>query len=180
MSYYVTLPSNGADLTSEYGKFNNTLTDFEIELKEPLDFPLGNYEVALSEFSYRKTWFFNLGWFTVMSNTHNNMKNEKVFTEKLIDILDGLSVKRVVQRINEVIQNYNPSGGLINTVSRTKPKLTIHENGTLEIFVPLGLKLVMDGYFVEMIRNRSSRPTFYRVKASDIEMDNYLNNNVKF
>ena len=180
MSYYVTLPSNGADLTSEYGKVNNTLTDFEIELKEPLDFPLGNYEVALSEFSYRKTWIFNLGWFTVMTNTHSDMKYEKVFTENLIDILDGLSVKGVVQRINEVIQNYDPTGGLFNTTTKDKPELKIKENGTIEIFVPLGLKLVMDGYFVEMIRNKTTRPSFYRVKVSDTEMDNYLKDNVRF
>ena len=51
MSYYVTLPSNGADLTSEYGLKNNTQSDFEIDLKKPLDFSYKNYEVGLSQFS---------------------------------------------------------------------------------------------------------------------------------
>jgi hypothetical protein len=32
MSYYVTLPSNGADLKSEHGLLNNSQSDFEIEL----------------------------------------------------------------------------------------------------------------------------------------------------
>ena len=53
MSYYVTLPSNGADTKSEYGKQNNKMNDFEIELKAPFDFSYQNYEVGLSEFSIK-------------------------------------------------------------------------------------------------------------------------------
>ena len=58
MSNYITLPSNGADFTSKYGKFNNTQTDFEIkktffkkDLKKPLDLSYKDYEVGLSQFS---------------------------------------------------------------------------------------------------------------------------------
>ena len=182
MSYYVTLPSNGADLKSDYGKANNTLTDFEIELKQPLDFPLGNYEVALAEISYRKTWTFNLGWFTVMTNTHEDMKHETVFTEKLIDVLDGMTTKQIIYRINNVIQNYDnqKNVGLLNTSLQEKPVLMINDRGKFEIFVPLGLKLVIDGYFGNLLYNKKPKSSFYKVNVSDKERDRYIHENVKF
>ena len=55
MSYYVTLPSNGSDLTSDYGKLHNTQSDFEIDLKKTLKFPHKTYEVGLAQCSYRKS-----------------------------------------------------------------------------------------------------------------------------
>ena len=179
MSYYVTLPSNGADLESDYGKENNTLTDFEIELKEPLEFPLGNYEVGLAEFSYRKTWTCKLGWFSVLTNTSKNLQDEHIFKDELIDILDGLSMKRVIRRINDVIQDYD-SSGYISKVYTEKPYLKYFPDGKLEIHVPLGLKLIIDGYFVEMIRHRSFRPTFYKTLSTNQEKDEFMNNNVVF
>ena len=46
MSFYVTLPSNGADLKSEYGMATNTQTNYFINLKQPLDLSITDYEVA--------------------------------------------------------------------------------------------------------------------------------------
>ena len=69
MSYFVTLPSNGADLTSEYGKINNTQTDFEIDLKKPLDVSYKDYEVGLSQFSCDLSWLINIGKFKISHKT---------------------------------------------------------------------------------------------------------------
>ncbi len=47
MNFYVTLPSNGADLSTEEARINNTQTDFTIKLNKPLEFNIP-YEVALA------------------------------------------------------------------------------------------------------------------------------------
>ena len=68
MSYYITLPSNGADLTSEYGKINNTQTDFEIDLKKPLDLSYKDSEIGFSQFSCGLSWLINNRKFKISQN----------------------------------------------------------------------------------------------------------------
>ncbi len=86
MSYYVTLPSNGADLKCEHRKLNYTQSDFVIDLKVPLDFSHREYEVALSEMSYRKYWLINIGNFKVKDTIQH-----KILKEVNIVVLDGIS-----------------------------------------------------------------------------------------
>ena len=69
MSYYITLPSNGADQTSEYGKINNTQTDSEIDLKKPLDLSYKDYEVGLLQFSCGLSWLINIREFKINHKT---------------------------------------------------------------------------------------------------------------
>ena len=100
MSYYVTLPSNGADLKSEHGLLNNSQSDFEIELKVPLDFSYKEYEVALAEISFRKTWLIDIGNFKIIDTVKKN-----IIKEVNIQVLDGISIKKLIYIINEHLKD---------------------------------------------------------------------------
>lgn len=102
MSFYITLPSNGADYTSLYGKKHNSLTDFSTDLKEPIVFNNYNYEVALVECSYRKNWlvnYGNIGVFTYVSG-------KPFFIETVnINMYDGITISLLLASINEKLNS---------------------------------------------------------------------------
>ena len=97
MNYYITLPSSGADLQSEYGKKNNTQTDFFTKLGKSIDISNQEYEVALVEISFRVSWLVNLGSFEIISS--NPIKNFKQDYKKDITVIDyeNLSKLTIIQ-----------------------------------------------------------------------------------
>ncbi len=167
MSYYVTLPSNGADLKSDYGLIHNTQTDFETDLKYPLDFNHSEYEVGLSEISYRKLWLVTLGSFKIT----DNIKNIVLYDRK-IEVLDGISIPKIIKILNDHLNDYTFSNttSLLNTQYR-KINFTLVNQEELLINVPLGLTLEITGYFTSLLRHRSSTPMHYGVTWMELEQD---------
>ena len=70
---------------------NNTQTDYEIELKNPLNFSYKNYEFGLSEFCCNLSWLMPLGKFTII-NTNKKFDN----IEFNMSINDGLLVTSMI------------------------------------------------------------------------------------
>ena len=136
MSFYVTLPSNGADLKSEYGKKTNTMSDFNIYLKEKLEFNENNYEVGLVECSYRKNWnikLCNIKLFRYIGI----LRNEKPQIDINIFVPDGISIEKMIKIFNDQIPN-------------KYVKFSIVDN-QLGIFVKYNYEVEINGYFVTLL-----------------------------
>ncbi len=104
MSFYITLPSNGADYTSEYGKKNNSQTDFSTELKEAIVFENDNYEVALVECSYRKNWIVDLGTITIFESNEGILQIKESLK---VYMFDGVSITSLLLYINDSLSKIN-------------------------------------------------------------------------
>ena len=63
-------------------------------------------------------------------NSGVNLQEGHIFKDKPINILDGLSIQRVIRRINKVIQDYDPSGK-INKIFKEKPYLDYSTDGNM-------------------------------------------------
>lgn len=180
MSYYVTLPSNGADLTSDYGKQHNTQTDFEIDLKVPLNLN-HNYKVGLSEISYKKSWLVNIGKVKLIDNLTNNIINQVD-----IEVLDGISVKKLLSIISNRINDNKKNEKLLLNTQHKWVGLKLISNNFVEINLPLGLNLEIEGYFASLLKNRTSDiderygMTYLELVAEknlyDLDKVEYLNN----
>lgn len=158
MSLFVTLPSNGADLESDYGKKTNTQTDFEIDLKIPLDLT-DQYRVGLSEITFRRNWLVNLGTFTVFNSISNN-----IVKRINIEVLDGLSFYQICNILNGEINNYHVTNPLINTQSNRKIEFDAYKSKKLEIKIPIGIHIVIEGYFTNLIHLQShTHDNFYGI-----------------
>ena len=164
MSHYVTLPSNGADLTSEYGLEHNTQTDFETDLKYPLNFNYKYYEVGLSEISYRKLWLITLGSFKIIDNIKNI-----VLHERTIEVLDGINISKVIDILNQHLNDYIIQSNPILNTQLKKIQCTLVNQEELLISVPLGITLEVTGYFTSLLRHRSSTPSHYGVTWTELE-----------
>ena len=97
MSFYVILPSNGADLTTEEGKRDNTQTQFTIKLNQTLEFNKP-YEVALVE-----SWF-SMNWKIDVAKIKIILKN-KLLIESNIESFDGVSIMNVMTIDNITLKN---------------------------------------------------------------------------
>ena len=146
MSYYVTLPSNGADLKSDYGLLNNTQTDYEIELRNPLNFSYKYYEVGLSEFSCQISWLMPLGKFTII---HTNNKLDDI--ELNISISDGILVTGMI----EILKSRFDQIFLKNEVNLLDNHIIFNlENASNSfiIHVPDGWELKIEGFFATFLK----------------------------
>ncbi len=132
MNYYVTLPSNGSDLTSEWGKRNNTKSDFETELKMPLSLEYKKYEVGLTEFSYRRSWKINLGHFKLI-----NYESKTILFDDNIYVLDGISIMS--------------ASYLMVSYFKNRVTLSFTQLGQLKIVIGSSLSLEINGYFASLI-----------------------------
>ena len=171
MSHYVTLPSNGADLSSDYGLEYNTQTDFETDLKIPLNFSNQSFEVGLSEFTFRKLWLINLGTFKIINNNQN-----KVLVQKTIEVIDGISVSEIIKTINK--QLFDKSLKQNETI-----KFENYNNNNILIRIPSGITLEIRGYFKTLLSQRSTTPLHYGIdddELRDQEILFELNNIVNF
>ena len=189
MNFYITLPSNAADQTTEEAKINNSQTDFTIKLNKPLEFNIP-YEVALAEIWYSVNWkvfVTNLKIFYHDVNVDvllidldieltDAMKLNHVF--KKIKNLMGLEIKKIdfekaIKEINQkrIEQINNLLGpGLeilqieINSIEKLLSLIKFDDsvkNGSifLNIFVPDGLRLEMNGYLPTLLTQWiSTRP----------------------
>ena len=160
MSYYVTLPSNGADLTSEYGMKNNTQSDFEIELKKPLDFSYKNYEVGLSQFSCQLSWFINIGNFQII---HKLKKISNIEFE--LNFNDGVSISSII----EILDTKFSSIPLLNETNEQMEYITFTYDinfNKLFLFVPTDWDLKIEGYFatlLEFIKPHDNKKNFEHI-----------------
>lgn len=173
MSFYVTLPSHGADTESEYGKATNSQCDFTINLKKPIDLPINKYEVALVEMTFKNFWSVNLGNFK-LEDKYGNM----IFNEDII-IYDGLKIKDLCRHLTEKfaqiqyysLLRYDPE---IDQYNRTLEKrgdsekhfvltnfdlkkvnfICISEH-YISVYVPTSLNLTIHGLFSQLIYQRS-------------------------
>ena len=144
MSYYITLPSNGADLNSEYGKYNNTQTDFEIDLKKPLDFSYKDYEVGLSQFSCSLSWLIPIGTFKIV----HKAKLHKDF-EFDLNCSDGIYITNMIDIINRSIRTFElpTEHGKTESIQLSYD----YKSKLLFIYVPIDYELIIQGYFLTLI-----------------------------
>lgn len=154
MDFYVTLPSKGSDLVSEYGKLNNTKSDFETELKIPLELEHKKYEVGLTEFSFRRSWLANMGNFRMF----DYISNKDLFHND-IEILDGQPSMHAIHIINLHMNSFTVTSSDSNVknsdLSHTRiKKISIFFNkfGKVEIRLPYGIGLEIRGYFASLLR----------------------------
>jgi hypothetical protein len=116
MNYYVTLPSNGADLSTEEARINNTQTDFTINLNKPIEFNV-QYEVALAEIWY------SLNWRVFVTNI-KIFHDGKVLIDSDIEYSEGMKLNHVFKKIRNAIELE------INKVDGEKIVEEIHEMHT--------------------------------------------------
>ena len=96
MNFYVTLPSNGADLSTEEARINNTQTDFTINLNKPLEFNVP-FEVALAEIWYSVNWRV---FVTKLKIIHKG----RILIDSDIELSDGMKLNHVFKKIRNVIE----------------------------------------------------------------------------
>lgn len=155
MSFYVTLPSNGADLKSEYGMATNTQTNYFINLKQPLDLSITDYEVALVEFIYPLKWQIDLAEIKIIE-----LETSFLLSTIHLRCDDGEKVVNIISIINFEIQK----------VPRMANKI-IHfmydeKNRIIVLSVSKGLKIEIKGFLAEILSNRITT-----VRASNQEKD---------
>ena len=130
MNYYVTLPSGGSDITSEYGKINNSKSDFETDLKVPLNLAHKKYEVGLTEFSYKRSWKVKLGHFKITSKYNQTA----IFFDDDVFAMDGMRITDAVMLINANFINTNKIVDLVVTptgqiIIKLAPQYTLEIKG---------------------------------------------------
>lgn len=96
MNFYVTLPSNGADLLTEDDRKNNTQTDFTIKLNRPLEFNVP-YEVALAEIWY------SINWNVTVTNLKIFFEDELLINSR-VEFRDGSNLAQLFKKIKNTIQ----------------------------------------------------------------------------
>lgn len=149
MSFYVTLPSNGADLTSEYGKSINTQTDFFINLNKTLDLSIADYEVALVEFMYPYNWIVKLC-------TMKIYQNGEELTSFDIYCKDGDFLNNLCSKINYNIERNSIRSNLHNkklvtfVMNNEKNKICIHVEENSSLFI--------DGILTRYLQNKFTLP----------------------
>lgn len=131
--FFVTLPSNGSDLTSAFGLENNTQTDFYTDLKESLDFS-NNYEVALVEYSYRKNWLIDYGKIIIYKWIGIYREHHKTIT---ISLHDGISLIEIIDEIRKKIKK--------------KHFDIIYEDNFVKISVPDDIDVEFNGYIASRL-----------------------------
>ena len=146
MSYYVTLPSNGADTKSEYGKQYNKMNDFEIELKTPLDFSYQNYEVGLSEFSSKLSWIIPFATFKIKSS-----KNESCEFE--FSCNDYISLRDPISYLGSILRKkiFVNSENVIEYISMDMESY----NQNVSIKIPQNWEFEISGYFAYLLKEFS-------------------------
>ena len=146
MSYYVTLPSNGADTKSDYGKQINKLNDFEIELKSSLDFSYQNYEVGLSEFSAKLSWLIPFATFKITSS--KNQKHEFEFScNDYISLNDPISYIGIIFKKIAFLNSEN----VLEYISIDMENYSNNVN----IKIPINWELEISGYFANVLKEFS-------------------------
>ncbi len=91
MNFYVTLPSNGADLSTKEARINNTQKDFTINLNKPLEFNVP-FEVALAEIWYSVNW---IVFVTKLKIIHKG----RILIDSDIELSDGMKLNHVFKKI---------------------------------------------------------------------------------
>lgn len=171
MSFYVTLPSHGADVLSEYGKANNKQNDFTINLKDSINLPFEKYEVALVEMSFKNFWKVNLGRFLITSidNTdtlfdedifiYDGMPLEEVcnfLNNKFADLKSELDPDLTMKEYFEKMQKDNQEvKRLYTNYDFRKINFIFLKPNTISLFVPEGLGLKISGLFARLIYKRN-------------------------
>ena len=165
MNYYITLPSNGADLQSEYGKKNNTQTDFITNLGKSIDISNHEYEVALVEISLRVSWLVNLGSFEIISS--NPIKNFKQDYKKDITVIDYENLSKLTNEFgseleSKFLENKETISFEINHQLKKNSNKILNFHKSLKFFalsnelivhIPTDFQFVISGYFTQILRN---------------------------
>lgn len=184
MSFYVTLPSHGADTTSEYGKATNKQNDFTINLKKSINLPIDRYEVALVEMSFKNFWLINLGKFILKDEDDNVLFNEDIF------IYDGLKIKEVCRYLNNKFHNIdgnihkdtvemykrnelkNPSSdvkSLLTNFDLRAVNFVCLEENIISVYIPDGFELTVFGLFPQLIYRRIEDNDDFDQRPTDVD-----------
>ena len=168
MSYFVTLPSNGADLKTEEDLQNNTQTDFVIKLNRTLNFFQQEYEVGLAEIWFNLNWKVNMGNIAMIHSTLIEINNgvEKfnrieIFNQD-IEWFDGDHISGLIVHLNNLLKTDllknnidSKTNKIIKDFLKTKFRLT-HDQKSLLIFTSPSIKIKISGYLRQILRHPES------------------------
>ena len=189
MNYYITLPSSGADLQSEYGKKNNTQTDFFTNLGKSIDISNQEYEVALVEISFRVSWLVNLGTFEITSL--NPMRNFKQEYKENISVIDYENLTKLTNELgNELeskfLENKETIAFEINHQLKKNSNKLLNVHKSLKFFalsnaiiihIPTDFQFMITGYFTQILRNLKAESNSEFLPSS-FEMKEFMDHNV--
>ena len=149
MSFYVTLPSNGAELKSKSDKKNNTQTDFFINLNRPLD--LKNYEVALVEVSFKANWLVELGSFEISADMEDTGFKLVIHRSEGVNLFDALKVigLDLSSNFKRKFNNLEPVMTAMGSIFKMD---TLPNENLVEIRVPTGFNFVLSGHVVHYFK----------------------------
>lgn len=145
MNFYVTLPSNGAELKTESDKITNTQSDFFINFNRTMD--LKDYEVALVEVSFKAHWLVDIGTFHLTNWTNIPEKKVSFTISRLegVDMIDAL--EHNLKEMNNFFQK--EFGERANKITFDVNK----QKKFFELTIPLGFKLDISGNLVDLIED---------------------------
>ena len=150
MSFYVTLPSNGAELQSESGRKNNTQTDFFINLNRPID--LKNHEVALVEVSFKANWLVELGSFEINTDGEDIGFKLVIHRSEGINLFDALKIIGLDLSSN-FKRKFNKLESLMTAMGSIFKMDTLQNENLIEIRVPTGFNFILGGHIVHYFKN---------------------------
>jgi hypothetical protein len=155
MSFYITLPSNGADLNTEEDLKNNTKTDFEIKLNSPLEFRNIEYEVALVEIWFPFNWKINFGNIKILYARNPNSSETEIFNKDII-YFDGTDIKSLIFHINSLLNennilNVGKSFEFLHDFKKINFNLT--EKNTLVILSSSKFRIIINGFLLQLFKN---------------------------
>jgi hypothetical protein len=157
MSFYITLPSNGADLSNEEDLIRNTKTDFVIKLNTQLDFRNIQYEVALVEIWFPFNWKINFGNIKIFYTRSLTFSEKEVLNQDVI-FFDGCEIKSLINHINSLLNinniiNIGKSFDFLKDFN--KIKFNLSERHSLIVECTSKFRVVISGFLLQLFTNPS-------------------------
>lgn len=146
--FYLTLPSN-----SSMNVFpNNTLSDFTVNLPQPLDLT-GDWVVALSEIQYPHTW----NNVRSLENVFYTRRGEAPPKRYPIPVGYYNSIQQILEAMSDTVES-NTKRDLVLTYNSVTRRVTVEVNNNLEILFGDGLALLLGFDNETSITKRTKSP----------------------
>ena len=178
MSFYVTLPSNGADLKTEEDLKKNTKTDFVINFDHPLELRYYDYEVALVEVWFPFNWKVKYG--EILVKYRENNLDSRLMGIIIVEWYDGITPQNLVNHLNSLIhvENIVTENGILTNLminAFIKTHFKLNDVGSLLISIDPKIEIKISGVLKNILINHTLN------SDSDVmdfeEAKNFINNN---
>jgi len=180
MSFYVTLPSNGADLKTEEDLKKNTKTDFVINFDHPLELRYYDYEVALVEVWFPFNWKVKYG--EILVKYRENNLDSRLMGIIIVEWYDGITPQNLVNHLNSLIhvENIVTENGILTNLminAFIKTHFKLNDVGSLLISIDPKIEIKISGVLKNILINHTLN------SDSDVmdfeEAKNFINNNIE-